>query len=80
MLDACHFVPNNRSNAKLFIQFAAQGIAWLLAFLNFSAGKFPLQRHGLMPGALANQDSFIFPDKRGNNSFHVSSPDSLRPS
>ena len=54
VLNPHHLVADGRMDSKLFFQFAAQGIARLLSFLNFSTRKFPLERHGLVPRTLTH--------------------------
>src|ERR1700690_4430478 len=54
-----HLFPNGRVDAEFFIQFPVQRGARLLALFNLSARKFPFERHGLMAGALADQNLVI---------------------
>ena len=68
--DSPHFTANLGDDSQLFFEFAPHGIARLLAFLDFAAGEFPFQRHGLMPRSLAGENPVIFQDQRGNDSFH----------
>jgi hypothetical protein len=54
--DARDFVANLGVNAEFLFQLPAQGVAWLLPGFYLPAWEFPLERHGLMPGPLADQD------------------------
>jgi hypothetical protein len=67
---ACHFIANDRLDAKFLFQFAPQSGARLFPFLDFSAGKFPLQGHDLVPGALAREDFVVFQNEGSYDAFH----------
>src|SRR5947209_17005867 len=73
VLYACEFVSDGCRDAEFFFELAAQGVARLLAFFNLSTGKFPLQRHGLMARALANEQLAIFLDRGCDDALHGSS-------
>ena len=57
-------------DAQFFLQFPAHGSARLLAFFDLASGKFPFERHGLVPRPLAGKDEVVFHDQRGYDSFH----------
>jgi hypothetical protein len=71
VLDTGQFVADGGVDAEFFFQFAAKGGAGLFAFLNFSAGKLPLERHGLMARSLAHQQLVIFHNQSCNDTFHA---------
>src|SRR5262249_9815428 len=54
--DGGDLAPDRRPNTQLFFQLALQSLLRFFARLDLAAGKLPLERHGLMPGALADQD------------------------
>src|SRR5262249_53903871 len=58
------------SDTEFLVQFPAQGIAGLLALLDFASGELPFQRHGLMPRSLADKNFARFPDEGRDDSFH----------
>ena len=65
------FVPNSRhpptddcGNPQLFVQLTRQRILGALSRLDLASGKLPLQRHGLVAGALADQNLLVFEDQR----------------
>ena len=66
------FVADGGQNPKFLFQFPAQSIAGLFAFFDFSAGKLPLQRHGLVPRALAHQQLPVFHDEACDYALHGS--------
>src|SRR5260370_589334 len=68
--DARDFISDDRLDSKFFIQFAAQRVPGLLAFFNLSSRELPLERHGLVASALADEYLSIFPDERGHHAFH----------
>ncbi len=70
MADARDFFADCCVDAQFLIQFAAQSVARLLAFLDFAARKFPLQRHGLMARALAHQNFAVFDDQGCDHMLH----------
>ena len=70
MADAGDFVANGCIDAQLLFQFATQGVARLLPFFDFSAGELPLEGHGLMLGALANENLPVSDDESGHHAFH----------
>jgi hypothetical protein len=45
--------------AKFFVQFARKSLFGTLTLFDFSAGKLPLQSHGLIGAALADQDKAV---------------------
>ena len=71
VLDARDFVADGCQNPEFFFQFPAQSVARLLSFFNLSAGKFPLQRHGLMTRALAHQQFAVFHDQGCHDALHT---------
>ena len=71
VLDTGQFVADGGVDAEFFFQLAAKGSAGLLALLNFSAGKLPLKRHGLMARALAHEQLVIFHYQSRNDTFHA---------
>src|SRR5208282_883578 len=70
MDDARDLGADLRHDPQFFLQFPAHGIARLFAFFDFAAGKFPFQRHRLVPRPLAGEDEVIFQNQRGDDSFH----------
>jgi hypothetical protein len=42
----------------------------LFAVFDFAAGKFPFERHNLVPRPLAGKDEVVFQNQRGYNAFH----------
>jgi hypothetical protein len=70
MPDACYFVADGGVNPQFFLQLAVQGIARLFALFDLASGEFPLQRHGLVAGALADQNLLVFEDQRRYHSLH----------
>ena len=79
MLDTGNLVADGGRNAELFFQFTAQGVARLLALFNFSAGKFPLQRHRLVPRALAHQQLSLLHNEPCDHALHFSAASSFFP-
>jgi hypothetical protein len=57
-------------DSQFLFQFPSQGIAGLFAFLNLASGKLPLERHGLVPRALAHQQLALLLDHGGDDPFH----------
>ena len=70
MLNASDFVSDGGQDSEFFFQFPAQGGAGLLSFFNLSAGKLPLQRHGLVTRALAHQQLAVFYDQCCDDALH----------
>jgi len=70
MLYAGYFVADGGVDSEFFLQLAAQGITGLFALLNFSARKFPLQRHRLMAGALADENLAAPHDEACDDALH----------
>ena len=70
MLDARNLVSDRGQDAEFFFEFAPQGVAWLLSFLNFSAGKFPFQRHGLVSRSLAHKQLPVLQNEACHYALH----------
>jgi hypothetical protein len=70
MDDAGDFCTDFRHDSEFFLEFPAHGIARLFAFFDFASGKFPFERHGLVPRPLAGEDEVIFQNQSGYDSFH----------
>ena len=70
MDDAGDLHADFRHDPEFFFQFPAHGVARLFAFLDLASGKFPFERHRLVPRPLAGEDEVIFHDQRGYDSFH----------
>src|SRR6266851_1247317 len=68
--DADDFVADGGSDSEFFFQLPPQSVAGLFALFDFSAGKFPFQRHGLMARALAYQHLALFHDQGCNDALH----------
>lgn len=71
MLNAFDFVSHVRQDSEFFLEFPPQRVARLLSFFNLSAGKLPLQRHGLVPRPLAHQQLAVFHDKACDHALHI---------
>ena len=54
-------------NAQFFLQFADEGLLGAFAWFDFSAGKLPLQSHGLVGAALADQDQAVANQQSSND-------------
>ena len=61
---------DGRRDAQFFFQLPAQRVLEFLIGLDLSAGKFPLEGHGLVSGALADQDLLLPHNQRGHNLFY----------
>src|SRR5208282_2397541 len=72
MLDARDLVADGRVDSEFFLQLPAQGVARLLAFLDFSSGELPFERHGLMAGTLAHQHLPVLRDEACDYALHSS--------
>ena len=70
MLHARDLIADLGMDSQFLFQFTPEGIAWLLTFFNFSAWKFPLQRHRLVARALADEYLPQLHDHRSYNPFH----------
>ncbi len=71
VLNPSDFVSDVRQDSEFFFQFPAQGIARLFALFDLSARELPLQRHGLVPRALAHQQLAVFHDEACDDALHV---------
>ena len=67
MLQLGDFGTDLRADAKLFLEFALQGLRRVFAGLDFSAGKLPLQRQRLIFRPLAAEDFFASEHQRGDH-------------
>ena len=70
MPDAGHLMTDRGINTEFLVQFPAERIARLFALFDLAPGEFPFQRHGLVTGALADQNLVILEDQRGHHVFH----------
>lgn len=70
MDDASDLGAHIGDDPELFFQLTPHGIAWLFAIFHLAAGKFPLQRHGLVPRPLAGQNQVVFHNQCGYDPFH----------
>ena len=70
MLNALDLIADGCHDSQLLFQLAPQRITRLFALFNLTPGKFPLQRHGLMPRALAHQKLAVFFDQACDYAFH----------
>src|ERR1700680_3625699 len=70
MPQPCDLITDLGMDSQFFFQFPAQGVARLLAIFNFSPREFPLERHGLMPRALADEQLAILFDHGCYDPFH----------
>jgi hypothetical protein len=70
MDDAGDFRADLRYDPQFFLEFPAHRVARLFAFFDLASGKFPFERHRLVPRPLASEDEVIFQDQRGYDSFH----------
>ena len=70
MLNPFHFVADGGEDSEFFFQFAAKRSAGLLSFFDFSARKFPLQRHSLMTRPLADQQLAVSYDQARHYALH----------
>jgi hypothetical protein len=70
MLNALDFVADGRQYPEFLFQFAAQGVARLLALLDLAAGELPFERHGLVPCALTHQQLAVLHDQPCNHALH----------
>ena len=55
------------ADAEFFVEFAKEGLFGSLARLDFSAGEFPLQSHGLIGTALADEHKTFAKKQSGND-------------
>jgi hypothetical protein len=67
VLNAGDFVADASIDSDFFFQFAAQGVAGLLASFDFATGEFPLQGHGLVLRALADEELALAKDERSDH-------------
>src|SRR5579883_2427232 len=68
--DAGHLIPDGSVDSEFLLEFALQGTPRLFALLNLAAGEFPLEGHGLVAGALADEDLAVLHDQSCNDTFH----------
>jgi hypothetical protein len=66
MAHCCDLSADRGADSELFFQFALERRNRLLSFFNLAAGKLPLQRHRLILGALANENSVVAHDQCGD--------------
>ena len=70
VLNPCDLIADRGDDPELFFQFAAQRVARLLTLFDLSAGELPLERHGLVSRALANQELAILFDEGCDDALH----------
>ena len=54
-------------DTQFFLEFAGEGLLGAFTLFDFPAGKFPLQRHGLVGASLADQDKSIANQQTSHN-------------
>src|SRR5438067_11910471 len=64
MANARDFRTNRRIDSKFFVKFTNQSINRIFTWLELASGKFSLQRHRLIFGALANQELALASNQR----------------
>lgn len=61
---------NFRQNAKLFFEFAIKRGPFFFSRLDLTSRELPFERHGLVPGALADQNFVICNDQSCDDFLH----------
>ena len=70
MMHAANLNASHQRHSEFFPQFPRESNLWRFAVFDLAAWEFPLQRHGLMAGALAHQDLFMLEDQRCDHLLH----------